>query len=96
MQLCALRIGATVNFADLAANCGISIATAKSWVSLLSASFILFLLPSYHDNLRKRITKSPKLYFYDVGLAMALYVYNYCILFFLHCNNKMRLYKGMI
>ena len=69
-MLCALEQYLTL--ADLAANCGISIATAKSWLALLDASFILFLLPSYHDNLGKRITKSPKLYFYDVGLAATL------------------------
>ena len=69
MKLCALRIGSTLNFTDLATNCGISVATAKSWLTLLEASFILFLLPSYHENLGKRITKSPKLFFYDVGLA---------------------------
>jgi len=72
MRLCALRVGATLNFSDLAANCGISVGTAKSWLGLLETSFILFQLPSYHDNLGKRITKSPKLYFYDVGLAAAL------------------------
>ena len=72
MQLCALRVGTTLNFVDLAANCGIGVPTAKSWLSLLETSFILFLLPSYHDNLGKRITKSPKLYFYDVALAATL------------------------
>lgn len=72
MQLCALRVGALLNVTDLAANCGINVATAKSWLALLEASFILFLLPSYHNNLGKRITKSPKLYFYDVGLATTL------------------------
>ena len=72
MQLCALRIGTTLNFTDLASNCGISVNTAKGWLALLETSFILFLLPSYHNNLGKRITKSPKLYFYDVGLAAAL------------------------
>jgi predicted AAA+ superfamily ATPase len=72
MQLCALRVGTTLNFTDLATNCGINVQTAKSWLSLLETSFILFLLPSYHDNLGKRITKSPKLYFYDVGLAATL------------------------
>lgn len=72
MQLCALRIGNTVNIADIAGKCGISAITAKSWLSLLEASFILFLLPSYHNNLGKRVTKSPKLFFYDVGLAAAL------------------------
>lgn len=72
MQLCALRIGTPLNYTDLAASCGISVATARSWLALLETSFILFLLPSYHENLGKRITKSPKLYFYDVGLAAAL------------------------
>jgi predicted AAA+ superfamily ATPase len=72
MQLCALRIGTTLNFTDLASNCGISVSTAKSWLALLETSFIVFLLPSYHDNLGKRLTKSPKLYFYDVGLAATL------------------------
>ncbi|MFH1644006.1 MAG: ATP-binding protein [bacterium] len=72
MQLCALRIGTTLNFSDLSSNCGISVSTAKSWLSLLETSFVLFLLPSYHDNLGKRITKSPKLYFYDVGLAASI------------------------
>jgi len=72
MQLCALRVGTILNFANLAEICEISVATAKSWFSLLEASFILFLMPSYHDNLGKRITKSPKLYFYDVGLVAAL------------------------
>lgn len=72
MQLCALRIGTMLNYTDLAANCGISVSTAKSWLALLETSFILFLLPSYHENLGKRVTKSPKIYFYDVGLAAVL------------------------
>ncbi len=72
MRLCALRAGMPLNFTDLATNCGISVSTAKSWLTLLEASFILFLLSSYHDNLGKRVTKSPKLYFYDVGLAATL------------------------
>lgn len=72
MHMCALRIGTTLNYTELAVNCGISIPTAKSWLALLETSFIVFLLPSYHDNLGKRVTKSPKLYFYDVGLAVTL------------------------
>ena len=72
MQICALRVGSTLNIADIAGKCGIEQATARSWLALLETSFILFLLPSYHDNLGKRITKSPKLFFYDVGLAAAL------------------------
>lgn len=72
IQLCAMHIGITLNFANLARLCGISVSTAKSWLSLLETSFILFLMPSYHDNLGRRIAKAPKLYFYDVGLAAAL------------------------
>ncbi len=72
MRLCALRIGTLLNVTELATACGISIHTAKSWLSLLEASFILFLLQPYHNNLGKRAIKSPKLYFYDVGLATAL------------------------
>jgi predicted AAA+ superfamily ATPase len=72
MQLCALRIGTTLNLTDLASSAGINVVTAKSWLSLLGTSFVLFLLPPYHNNLGKRLTKSPKLYFYDVGLATAL------------------------
>jgi uncharacterized protein len=72
MQLCALRIGTTINFTTLATDCGISVITAKNWLALLETSFVLFLLPPYHVNLGKRITKTPKLYFYDVGLAITL------------------------
>jgi len=72
MQLCALSLGTTLNFTNLANDCGVTVATVKSWLSLLETSFVLFLLPSYHDNLGKRVTKSPKLYFYDAGLAAAL------------------------
>jgi|ERR1700733_24482 len=72
MQLCALRVGSTLNVTDIAGKCGITDSTARSWLALLETSFILFLLPSYHDNLGKRLTKSPKLYFYDCGLATAL------------------------
>ncbi len=72
MQLCALRIGSTLNIAEVAGVCGINEKTAKSWLALLETSFILFLLPSYHSNLGKRVIKSPKLFFYDVGLAATL------------------------
>ncbi len=72
MQICALRVGSTLNITDIAGKCGITATTARSWLALLETSFILFLLPSYHDNLGKRLTKSPKLFFYDVGLAAAL------------------------
>lgn len=72
MQLCALRVGQLLNMTDIARDCGISVSTARSWLSLLETSFIVFQLTPYHNNLNKRLIKSPKLYFYDVGLAAAL------------------------
>ena len=83
MHICALRVGTMLNLTDLAMHCGIALATVKSWLSLLETSFILFLLPSYHENLGKRVTKSPKLYFYDIGLAVAL----------MHVNKELLLTK---
>jgi len=46
--------------------------TAKAWLSILESSYILYRLPSYHRNFNKRLTKSPKLYFYDTGVACSL------------------------
>lgn len=69
IQLCIARIGQPLNMTSLASEAGISVITAKSWLSILEASFIIFLLPSYHNNLSKRVVKSSKLYFYDIGLA---------------------------
>ncbi|MBL7807917.1 MAG: DUF4143 domain-containing protein, partial [Saprospiraceae bacterium] len=48
---------------------GISVNTAKAWLSVLEASFVVFLLPPYHNNFNKRIIKMPKLYFWDTGLV---------------------------
>lgn len=72
LKLCAGRIGQLLNITSLANDCGISVNTAKSWLSVLEASFVIFLLKPYHNNFNKRITKSPKLYFIDVGLASSL------------------------
>lgn len=72
MQLCAGRIGQLLNISDLSISCGISQKTVKSWLSILEASYIIFLLNPYHVNFNKRITKSPKLFFYDTGLACSL------------------------
>lgn len=72
VQLCAGRIGQIVNLSSLANDCGISVNTAKSWLSLLEASYIIFLLQPYYKNFNKRLIKSPKLYFYDTGLACSL------------------------
>ncbi|MEX0849155.1 MAG: ATP-binding protein [Candidatus Dependentiae bacterium] len=72
LQLCAGRIGQLVNFSSLASDAGISHNTARSWLSILQASYIIFLLQPHHKNFNKRLVKSPKLYFYDTGLACSL------------------------
>jgi predicted AAA+ superfamily ATPase len=70
--LCAGRTGQLLNLNNLANECGISQPTAKSWLSILESSYIIFLLPPYFENFNKRIVKSPKLYFYDTGLVSFL------------------------
>lgn len=72
VRLCAGRIGQLLNLSSLAADAGISATTARQWISLLEASFVLFRLPPWHANLGKRLIKTPKLYFHDVGLAAYL------------------------
>ena len=68
VELCAGRSGQLLNYASLAADCGVSQPTAKAWISILEASFIAFRLRPFHGNLRKRLVRMPKLYFHDVGL----------------------------
>jgi predicted AAA+ superfamily ATPase len=72
LGLCAGRIGQVLNLTSLANDTGITVNTAKSWLSLLEASFILFQLQPYHKNYSKRLIKAPKIYFYDTGLACSL------------------------
>ncbi len=72
IKLCAARCGQTLNYSQLALDCGIAVNTARAWISLLESSFILFLLPPFYANISKQLVKSPKLYFYDVGLASSL------------------------
>ena len=72
LRLCAGRIGSTLNLSSLASDCGIAVNTAKAWISVLEASYVLYLLPPHHANFSKRLIKSPKLYFYDTGLACSL------------------------
>ena len=69
VELCAGRTAQLLNYSSLAGDCGISQPTAKAWFSILEASFIAFHLPPFQANLRKRLAKMPKLYFYDTGLA---------------------------
>lgn len=72
MRLCAGRIGQVVNLTSLGNDCGVSHTTVREWLSILEASYILFLLQPYHKNYNKRLVKSPKIYFYDSGLACYL------------------------
>lgn len=72
VRLCAGRAGQLLNLQSLGNDAGVSHTTAKQWVSVLEASYIVFLLPPFHANTSKRLIKSPKLYFYDVGLAAFL------------------------
>lgn len=72
IKLCAGRIGQLLNLSSLANECGIAVSTAQAWVSLLEASYILYLLKPDHNNYAKRLVKSPKLYFCDTGLACSL------------------------
>lgn len=69
IELCAGRIGQLVNHSSLAADAGISQPTARAWLSILETSFVLFRLPAWSGNIRKRLVKMPKLMFHDTGLA---------------------------
>ncbi len=72
VKLCAGRIGQLLNLSSIANECGISTPTATAWVSVLEASYICYLLKPDWNNYAKRLVKSPKLYFYDTGLACSL------------------------
>lgn len=69
VRLCAGRTGQLLNLSSLATECGITHNTAKAWISVLEASYLVFLLRPHSVNFNKRLVKMPKLYFYDVGLA---------------------------
>ncbi len=72
LQICAGRVGQLFNASSIANEIGVSYKTIQSWVSILEASFIIFLLPPFYKNFNKRLTKSPKIYFYDSGLICSL------------------------
>lgn len=72
LKLCAGRVGQLVNFSSLAQDAGISHVTAREWLTILEASYIVFTLQPFHQNFNKRLIKMPKLYFYDTGLACIL------------------------
>ena len=72
VRLLATRIGQLLNYNSLANDVGVSAPTIRKWTALLEASYICFLLPPFFRNIGKRLIKTPKVYFYDVGLAAYL------------------------
>jgi predicted AAA+ superfamily ATPase len=72
IKLCAGRIGQVLNYSSLGQDCGISHTTVIKWLTVLEASYIIFLLQPYHKKFSKRLVKNPKIYFYDTGLAASL------------------------
>jgi predicted AAA+ superfamily ATPase len=72
MILLAGRVGQIVNVSSLADDTGISPNTAESWLSVLEASYVIFRLSPYFKNVSKRLIRSPKIFFYDMGLLCFL------------------------
>lgn len=72
VKLCAGRVGQLLNLSSMGNELGVNYKTIQSWISILEASFIVFLLQPHHRNFNKRLTKQPKLYFLDSGLLCAL------------------------
>jgi predicted AAA+ superfamily ATPase len=90
IQLCAGHVGQLLNYTGLANDAGISPNTAKAWLSILESSYILYRLQPFHRNFNKRLVKSSKLYFYDIGIA--------CSLLGIHDENQVNLHymKGAL
>lgn len=72
VSLCAARVGQLVNYSELSNAIGVDTRTIKAWLSVLEASYIIFLLKPHHKNFSKKLIKTPKLYFYDPGLLCHL------------------------
>lgn len=72
IRLCAARIGSIFNASELSNELGVAVNTINSWLSVLQASYIIYMLPPFFTNTRKRLTKSPKIYFTDSGVASYL------------------------
>ncbi len=72
LRLCASNVGQMLNKARMANDIGVDLKTVDAWISVLEASYIVYLLLPHYRNFRKRIVKTPKLYFCDVGLASYL------------------------
>jgi uncharacterized protein len=72
LRLYAGRTGQMLNLTSLSNDCGIDQKTVAAWLSVLQSSYIIYLLKPYYDNFNKRVIKTPKLYFYDTGVACSL------------------------
>ena len=72
LNLCAVRAGQMINYSELSNAIGIDVRTVKDWISVLEASYIIFLLKPHYKNFSKKLIKTPKLYFYDTGLLCYL------------------------
>lgn len=72
IKLCAGRIGQLINFSSIGNELGINYKTVSSWISILEASFIVYLLKPHYKNFNKRLVKQSKLYFFDTGLLCSL------------------------
>ncbi len=72
VRLCAGRTAQEINLSDIGADAGVTHVTARSWLSVLEASFVCFRLPAWNQSLRKQLIKAPKLHFFDTGLACYL------------------------
>jgi predicted AAA+ superfamily ATPase len=72
LKLCAGRVGQLLDLTAIGSDCGISTNTVRAWISILEATYVVFLLHPHHKNFSKRLIKSPKLYFYDSAVACHL------------------------
>lgn len=72
LGLLATRAGKLLNMSEIGKECGISQPTVRDWLSILESTYMIYLLKPYHNNLSKRLVKSPKLYFVDTGLLCFL------------------------
>ncbi len=72
LTICAQNAGNLLNVASLSRDTGVSVPTIKGWLSILESSYLTFTIHPYHTNTKKRLTKAPKLYFYDTGILCHL------------------------
>lgn len=72
LSICATLLSKEINQSNISGDCGISVPTVKRWLSILEISFIIFKIPPFHNNLKKRLVKSSKLFFYDTAIVALL------------------------